>query len=660
MPYIIDTPDWRNEMLSFSGSEVKYDYDYPKGLDLKPSSKLHNDIVSRLMRYSRDSSISISKRHSTWTKMDDKLQGYMPLSDAEKVVQEKDSRKPVSIIFPYTYAILETLVSYMVAAFFPEPMFRYEGMGPEDVSGALLLEKLINLHCSRNKIALNLHTMFRDSNAYGLGIVSPQWATKMGKKITKAPTGYAGPNGEVTQTGSQRIVEDAILFEGNELQNVDPYRYLPDPTVPIHDPQRGEFVGWLSTENYYDLLAEENMEGSTSFNTQYVQHMRNKFSTIFNPSTSSNVGNRWQSRSTELATSRNIVSSIDQLHMYVKLIPKEWNIGDSTSPEKYLFTVASDSILTRMQPLGLHHNMFPVCVAAPDFDGYSPVAYSRLEILSGMQTVVDWMFNAHITNVRKAINDVVIVDPYLINIKDLEDPGPGGIIRTRRPAWGRGVENAVKQLNIVDITARNMQDVSLIIGYMQQIMGTDNAVMGNLRQGGPERLTSAEYQGTSKGAVSRLERVAKIIGIQAMQDIGYMFAYHSQQLMTQETYIRSIGEWPLEVRKQLGEQNGRVKVSPDDILISYDILVRDGSIPGGNFSEANIKLFEIIAQDPVLRQQFDVVRYFEWIAANVGVKNASDFRVNAPQAMVGTAPDEKIAAQQQAGNLISMRSVMGG
>jgi hypothetical protein len=658
MPYVVDTGEHNRDSSIFDRTD--FDYDYPLSLNLKPGSDLHDDIVKRIMRYARKSAMVISERHPVWHDMDDKLTGYIALSDEEKKVKKADSRKPISIVFPYTYAILETLMSYMMSAFIVEPMFRYEGVGPEDIVGAFLLEKLVNLQVIRSKVALNLHTMFRDSNGYGIGVVSPQWEVKRGKRIVRRPTGYADTTGTTYTTGEETDVEDVVLFEGNTLVNVDPYRYLPDSTVPIHDVQKGEFVGWMSTTNFYDKLSQENAdaEGYT-FNVKYLKSISNKYSTIFHNTPEADFG-RSRRRYGDSLLDRNMANNVDDIHMYVKLIPKEWKIGKGELPEKWLFTVSNDSVLTQIKPLGLLHDMFPVCVAAPDFDGYSPVSFSRLEILSGMQTVIDWMFNSHIANVRKAINDMLIVDPFLLNLKDLESPEPGKIIRLRRPAWGRGqARDAVHQLMVNDITSRNLQDVNFVIQYMQQIMGVDSAAMGSLRTGGPERLTSSEFRGTAQAAVSRLERVAKVTGLQAMQDIGYMFAFHCQQLIGEETWLRSLGDWPKTIMDQLGPnvQNGRVKVEPKDLYISYDVIPRDGSIPGGNFNESWIKLYEMVIGDPQLRQQVDILRLYEHIAVNMGMKNVQDFR-NQP-VNIGTAPDEVVAQQVQQGNMIPIEQLNG-
>jgi hypothetical protein len=643
MPYQVTNPD--SLLNTFDYGRHEYRYDYPDGLDLKPGSDLHQKIISRLLRYGWESARIMADRRPVWDSMNDKLTAFIEPTEKERLVKLKDPRKPISIVFPYSYAILETLVSYMCTAFFPEPMFRYEGMGPEDVGGALLLEKVINLHVIRNKIALNLHTMFRDASAYGIGVVTPQWQVKRGIKIRSESLGLYDAQGMFSETGKTRVVsEGEVLFEGNALLNIDPYGYLPDPNFPIHEVQRGEYVGWLDRAGYMDLLSEERVSEDELFNVRYLRHVNNKTSNILGEK---GLRNR---RITDPSHNRNVSDPIDLFHVYVKLIPSDWNIGKSKYPEKWLFTVAGDAVIIRAKPLGLHHDSFPVAVTAPDFDGYSPIAYSRLEILQGMQVVIDWLFNSHIANVRKAINDMLIVDPYLLNIEDLRDPEPGAIVRTRRPAWGRGVENSVKQLAITDITARNMQDVSLIIQYMQQVSGTDNPIMGNLRKGGPERLTSAEYKGTTQGAISRLERIARVIGLQGMQDIGYQFAYNTQQFMSEEVYVRTVGEWPETIKKQFSPQGDRVLVSPYDVLVDYDLLVRDGSIPGGNFNESWIDLFKTIGESELLIQRFDIVRIFKYIATQLGAKNVDDFEIG--QAKI--VPDEQVEQQSANGNLVEL------
>jgi len=247
---------------------------------------------------------------------------------------------------------------------------------------------------------------------------------------------------------------------------------------------------------------------------------------------------------------------------------------------------------------------------------------------------------------------MLVVDPYLVNINDLKDPRPGALIRLRRPAWGRGVDKVVQQLMVNDITRANIGDSSYITSMMDRVSGADQSMQGALRMGGPERLTRSEFQGTRGSAMSRLQHMSMVIGMQFMQDIGTMFAVHTQQYMSQDTYVRIIGRNEETLSKIFGTKSAKVSIF--DLAINYDLIVRDGSIPGGNFSEAWIEMFKIIGTTPELMQQFDVTRIFMYIANQLGAKNVEDFRRNIDQTNAQVMPDEQVAQQAQAGNLVPL------
>jgi len=614
-------------------SNTHYDYDYPDKLNLKPGSKLHEKIKTEVLRRASDSAGQMSGRFASWNNIDDTLVSYIDTDSAEDAIQEKDHRKPVSIVYPYSYAIMETLLGYFISAFCQEPYFRYEGVSAEDVIGAILLEKIVDLHCNKWKILLNLHTMFRDSFAYGFGIVAPSWKKKFGKRIISVAQG--------------RSFEDSLLFEGNALSNIDPYKCLPDPNVSISNVQDGEYFGWVDSTNYLDLLSEEQYSDGRIFNTKYLRQLNGKRTSIYTTDNSRRNRNIGMS-----AADSNIGNPYDQIYMYIKLIPREWELGKSEYPEKWLFSLASDQVVTKAQPLGIGHGMFPIAVAAPDYDGYGITPVSRLETLYGLQHTLNWMFNSHVQNIRKVINDTLIVDPYLINVPDIEEAREGGVIRTRRPAWGRGVKDSIMQLAVSDVTRGHVADASIIRDAMDKIGATDSWTMGSLRSSGPERLTGKEFEGTRQGGFTRLERVAKIVGVQAMQDIGYMFAYHTQQFMTEEVYIKTTGRSQERLMMEYGDTT-HLKVSPYDLLIDYDLKVRDGSVPGGNYSGVWENMFKLLTEHPELQQKFDIMRIFKHILRNNGAKNTEEF------IKVQQLPDEQVANQVQDGNIVPS-TIMGG
>lgn len=645
MPYIVkgEPSSWKEDIYN----KEHYDYKYPDGLDLKPDSDFHNKLRDKVWQRANESRHEISKRFEYWREIDRTLTTYIPLKDAEEVLKQQDTAKPVSIVFPYTYSILEALLTYLTMAFFQDPIFQYEGVEDDDTIGAMLMELVVRLHCIKNKVPLAIHTVLRDNLAYGVGIAIPGWKRTYGRKPIKSTIITQSAFGEQTQFDLEMV--ESLLFEGNSLSNIDPYMWLPDPSVASSDIQSGEFMGWVDRDNYMNLLGEESQPDTNLFNVRYLRSKKDKRSTLALDQSDRQTRHGGSNELNKSMT--NTTNPVDVIKMYITLIPKDWELGDSEYPEKWYFELASDDVIIVCERADHNHGMYPLAVASSEFDGYSITPIGRLEAVYGLQHTLDFLFNSHVENVRKAINDMLIVDPYLVNINDIKDPKPGKLIRLRRPAWGRGVDKVVQQLAVQDITRANISDATYITQWMDRASGADQSMQGALRQGGPERLTRSEFQGTRGSAMSRLQHVAMTIGMQFMQDIGTMFAVHTQQYMSQETYVRIVGRYAEQLTKIFGGKRN-TRVSPYDLAVNYDVIVRDGSIPGGNFSDAWIEMFKVIGSQPELMQQFDVTRIFMYIAQQLGAKNVEDFRRDINQVQGQVMPDEQVMQQVQAGNMI--------
>jgi hypothetical protein len=607
----------RQDVIGLKTKDINYSY--PKDLNFKPGSELSNKVLTLVLDYATSSSCHMNTRFPAWQESDKTLTAYKRIDSEEENVLYNDDRKPVSIVYPHSYAILETLLAYMMSAFFQNPIIQYEGFGPNDVIGAILLEKVVSLHSNKFKHILNLHTMFRDAFVYGAGYVVPVWK--------RTP-----------------------IFEGNALINLDPYRLLPDPHVAANQLQEGEFFGWVSDHNYVSLLEEELNDPKNLFNVKYLSSLQYQGTSIYQID---NSGRYFKSDTSKYHyLGRQPYTTIE---MYIKLIPSDYDLSDSERPEIWYFKVAADAVVLSARKANFDHKLIPACAIVPDFDGYSSSPVSKIEMLSGMQGLLDWMLNSHVANVRKAINDTLIYDPSLINSKDLRNPKPGKLVRMRRSAYGRGkISDAIQQLTVSDITRGNVTDSSWLLSAMQSLSGTDDSSMGILRSGGPERLTKAEFQGTAAGKISRLERTARIIGVQGIQDIGEFFAWHTKQVMKDEQFISIAGDWQDLLLQEYGQSidRGRMAVSPKDIDVNTDVLVRDGSLPNGNYSEVWLRLFESLGSNPELAQEFDVVRIFKHIARNAGAKNVNEFIARGGDVKAEVQPNEQVQQQVQAGNLI--------
>jgi len=221
----------------------------------------------------------------------------------------------------------------------------------------------------------------------------------------------------------------------------------------------------------------------------------------------------------------------------------------------------------------------------------------------------------------------------------------------RRPVWGRGVKDAVMQLGVNDVTRQNIGDSSWIINWMNNIVGTDESMMGALRDSGPERLTKAEFEGTRSSSMSRLSHMGQVISMQALQDIGYFFASHAQQLMSEEAWVNTVGRYEQELKAVYGDK-AKIKASPEDLLIDYDVDIETGKSSSGE-TDPWLQLFQVVADHPELQQRLDVTRIFKHVAHEAGADNVEAFmRQEQPQQKSGIMGDEQVQEEARKGNLV--------
>ena len=143
--------------------------------------------------------------------------------------------------------------------------------------------------------------------------------------------------------------------------------------------------------------------------------------------------------------------------------------------------------------------------------------------------------------------------------------------------------------------------------------------------------------------------MAQVISLQGMQDLAYFFAAHTQQLMSQETYVKATGRWEEDLKKEYGKKD-KIKVKPSDLDIDFDIIPRDGSVPGNQDVQSWLQLYQMAIENPQVAREVDTVRVFKHIARELGAKNVNDFIRQQPmQSQV--MPDEEVDKQVQAGNL---------
>jgi hypothetical protein len=647
MPPVISGNPGAAEGMATQSETRDHGYKYPRGADMRPGSPLHQRILTEIMRRARVSHDEISKRHGKWREIDRSLTAYIRLDDVEQKVKAADERRPVSLVIPVAWATLEVLLSHWAAVAFDNPTFKYIGVGPEDKLGAILLEQLIGVQSSRGKHGLALHTMGRDGFAYGVGAVAPDWTREYGRR-TESYSIFEGTPFEALMGGlfkRRRRSEEQVLFEGHRLRNINPYNLLPDPTVSIENFQDGEFFGYLATESYHGLLDLERRGEDGLFNVKYLSGVNCRSSLRPDVEKEGRLG------PSQNPTDDNVTRRVDTIHMYLTIIPKEWELGDFEYPEKWKFTVAGDKYVIQARPLDLDHGRYPIALLAPDTDGYSLSPVSRIEMVEGLQNYLNWMMSSHITNVRRVLNDMVVVDPSRVEMQDLLNPKPGKILRLKQSAWGKPIDEAIKQLNVQDVTRQHVQESPFILDLIQMVAGTSDAPRS--QRGASDRVTSQEIQAQMMKEGGRNEKTMRMMEMQAIWDLGYLMAKQTQQLMSMETYVGVSGRWEDTLRDEFGMIGDQMPVTPFDLLCEFDVTpgsvaARDGLV------QPLLQLAGLIMQNQEAAMQFDIVRLIKGVARRMGETNISDFIRKAPQMNIQMATPEQLAQESQAGNIVPL------
>jgi hypothetical protein len=103
--------------------------------------------------------------------------------------------------------------------------------------------------------------------------------------------------------------------------------------------------------------------------------------------------------------------------VWLKLVPSDFDLGPEDDPEIWLVTIANYDTIIRCERWDYDHAEFPFSVIESNYDGYSPMNPGATELLQPLQDLGDWIIGSHMDNVKKLINDMLVIDPRKINLE---------------------------------------------------------------------------------------------------------------------------------------------------------------------------------------------------------------------------------------------------
>lgn len=607
---------------------------------------LHQKIISNFKarkKMARDE--QRKKREEEWKRSEDIFTAYMPETDVDRVRSGKrkaGETEYTTISIPYSYAMLLTAHTYYTSVFLArDPIFQLKGRHGESQNAETAMESLLDYQLTAGGGMAALFVWLMDIGKYSHGVLGHYWDKEEFNmtKIVEKPKSFLG----VPIPGTSEKVTETVPvtgFEGNRLYNIRPADFLSDPRVPLFRFQEGEFcivfdkLGWVKIAGkgargqYYNLkllkkggpgLANSDRTFATGTDTNLPGEDLNFYKLEGdNPST------------------------VDIHEFHWDVVPRELGLGDSQYPEKWVFTIANDEVVLSAQPLGLAHNKYPFDVIPFEVEGYNVFNRSMLEILDPLNKTMEWLFNSHFYNVRAALNNMFLVDPSKINVRDMESPEPGKLIRLKPAAYGLDVRTMMQQFPVQDITRANLSDSETVGQLAQRITGVSDNVMGAVNSGG--RKTATEVRSSTSFGINRLKTNCEWFSTVGFSPLCSKLTMSTQQLYTGEKKFRILGDQAMWAEPYM-------MVTPDLIAGMYDFVPVDGTMPVDRFAQVNLwqQLMASMAKVPGALQQYDLSKIFAFVAQLGGLKNINKFRIQ-------VTPDGLLQQQAQMGNVVPMRS----
>lgn len=602
-------------------------------------------------------------RHVAWREAERKFRAFLDLDAAQEQRKRKASGEEnypgfAPIVVPVSYAQHQTTLTFLMSVFGSQhPLRRVAGRRPEYAKAGDAMEAVIAYQDDYYGAWKSLYFLFSDMLTYGQGIITNEWRTLRSYQEVRRLRPVVGKALKffgLEEQAYERWEGWVKGYEGNMPQQWSPFRIHPDPRVPLSRLQQGEFFGVTTRESIGALLKKER-EG-IYVNIKKIQEA---FST---------VSGREKEDQSDMPRIMNLPDSPDITDLrnksisfplidilFADVIPQNLELNATEAPQKWIFAVANEQTVIQAERLGFHHDEFPVVAAEYSPDQHSIFNPGLIETVGPMETILTWLINSHMENVRKVINDEVIYDPSRIVEADLKRPGPGRLIRLKPEAYGTDVNSAITQFKIQDITQAHLKDAEVLLSLIQRTTGATDNFQGVPTVGA--RRTATEVHGTQQLSASRLKLLAELQSSLAIIPWTKQMVANTRQLMEDEVYIRIAGH---------GADARFLSVSPEDLLAEYDFPVGDAGLPIDKVDIAQVwkDIFTSIAQSEALQQEFDIFEVFKKAVSVYGVVNIDDFRKRPPgtpppvpnpvTTSVSVKPDGEVERQVKLGNIVPL------
>lgn len=527
----------------------------------------------------------------------DILMCYATLTKQDYVKLSKG--KPRRFILPITATHVHTMTTFLAQTLFGDDNpNKVDAGGPDDDAPARYMNELLKWNSEQQQAGMyQLGWMWiENSLTYNRGIFYDCFAPitksmwQQGPKLDEEGQPVTDPDSGEPVTEPQKIKTRTGGY--NRVELVSPYDFYVDPLMPLYRMQEGRFAGHRLNKTWAELKGRSELEPDDPMylSPRAIAELKKKPSkSIAYPTSSTATGPTGQDLISRTAYERGKVATpvdsradakdpgvIDFVELWVKIVPKDYDIDDRTDPEVFQITLGNEKEPMSCNESTYEHGMFPYSVGEARPSPFYQFSPSWVMILKNLQDYVDYLKNRHQEAVSRTIGNVFIAKGNLIDIADFEDPEKEGkFINILPEGQNLPINDVVKQVPMVDMTAGFLGEMKGFISFAEATSGANQNLQG---QAGAEGQTATAFTGTQQMAAGRLSAIARLLSVGALVPQTKRFVANFQQFFDGELYRKVTGD-----DGTAGNDfstGGQYQITNDVIQGTFTFRAHDGALPG--------------------------------------------------------------------------------
>lgn len=603
------------------------------------------DFMNKLKRLVLMSRRTMTQFYPMWDRNDAVYRGERQWDEQDRKAQKRN--EPEKVYVPLTHSQTQTFVSFATTLLTQRDYF-YDttGAGSESQRAAELATAVLERDLQYNKFhGILLPQFLTDVCRYGVGIFKSHWVRETVPVMQQVPDPKWKPAPNLPYGSQPPLVQKYVpktSYLGNRLSVISPYRWFPDTRLPITRASYGQFQ---ADEIEYSRDELSDMQKAQEFaGLEFVPPIPN---------------NSYQERRSFLLDQQSalgtdpMISPEDAKHYVliteieykcnpskVEIAPGVFLNPDIDAEVIYIIWIANDSRIVRMVDTGYDHNEFLYDSAQFFNDQNRLINFGIAELLAPMQTITDWLLNSRVANVRKVINNQIIVDPRWIDMNDLKERN--AVIRLKGTVEGMSIDNVAKQLAVTDVTTGHLTDLSIVRDLSQDATGLSENLVGQYAAG---RRSAREASNVNANAASRVILPVKGIWQGALLPMGRKMLSNLRQGLDEQQLVSVVG-----LSNIIQDPQAVATLIPVDksmLTGNYDFLLFDDTLPSQRTAIASYlqEVLVALSQNPnlVFALGYDPkLMLAEWFKL-VGIRNADRFLLT-PQRSGELALLAKLAA----------------